>query len=100
LATIICTTLARRRELDTSVGVSGPHGLAVRETSFVRAKNALRHLAATTPRLHVRDDRETPLLVRRDGDIQSYFSVKQKRNIFTGGLDSGDRVESADKNGF
>jgi hypothetical protein len=56
-----CKKLASR-ELDTSVGVSGPHDFAVR---------AQRHSSFDMPRpLHpapnVRDDRETPLLWVRD----------------------------------
>jgi len=39
---------------DTSVGVSGPHGLTVRETTFVRTPNEmLRRPAATAPRRNV-----------------------------------------------
>jgi hypothetical protein len=57
----------RRRNLfyrlDASVGASGPHGFAVHKLSaFV---NAL--LASTASRSNVRDDRETPLCVGRDG---------------------------------
>src|SRR5579859_5728751 len=56
-ATVICATRKHRRQLDTSVGVSGPHGFAVR---FGAAR-----LASPTRPLHpapnVRDDRETPL---------------------------------------
>ncbi len=39
---------------DTSVGVSGPHGLTVRETTFVRTSiEMLRRPAATAPRRNV-----------------------------------------------
>jgi hypothetical protein len=50
------------RKLDTSVGVSGPHDLAVREAAFVGAQ-----MRAEPPHVHriplpyVRDDRDTPL---------------------------------------
>jgi hypothetical protein len=49
-------------KLDTSVGVSGPHDLAVREDAFVGAL-----ARAEPPHVHripppyVRDDRDTPL---------------------------------------
>ena len=46
------------RELDASVGASGPHDFAVR-VSAVRQRAA----ASTASRPHVRDDRETPLRV-------------------------------------
>jgi hypothetical protein len=51
------------RQLDTSVGASGPHDFAVRSK---------RHSSKAPPRpphpaAHVRDDRETPLERRRDG---------------------------------
>jgi hypothetical protein len=62
-ATVIPKKLVSR-ELDASVGASGPHGFAVRKISaFV---NAL--LASTASRSNVRDDRETPLCVGRDGE--------------------------------
>jgi hypothetical protein len=35
----------------------------------------------TASRLNVRDDREAPLLSRRDGDNQSQFLIKRNRNI-------------------
>src|ERR1700743_2670721 len=54
-------------ELSASVGAPGPHGFAVRKTSFVRIlRGMLRCPAATPSRLHVRDDREAPLCMRRD----------------------------------
>src|ERR1700751_636293 len=40
---------------------------AARPRSPALRKRMLRCLAATAPRLHVRDDRDTPLLTRRDG---------------------------------
>ena len=46
------------RQLDASVGASGPHGFAVRK----RALSSLAHLASIASRLNVRDDRETPLV--------------------------------------
>ena len=64
-------SVARRlvtRKLDTSVGVSGPHDLAVREDAFVGAACALSLLTSTaSPPPYVRDDRDTPLHWRRDG---------------------------------
>ena len=50
------------RQLDTSVGASGPHDFAVR-LSAVRQRH--RHVHHIPPR--VRDDRDTPLL--RDGTV-------------------------------
>src|SRR5450631_1209919 len=37
---------------------------------------------------NVRDDRDTPLLARRDGETKAQISVKRKRNIFAPGLGS------------
>jgi hypothetical protein len=68
------------RELDTSVGVSEPHGLTVRENIVRPRKQALRHLAATAPCLHVHDDRDAPLLVRRDATkMPLIWGVGQRR---------------------
>jgi hypothetical protein len=82
------------RRLGASVGASGPHGLAVRESdrSSAFSRKMLRPLAATAPRLHVRDDRDTSLCTRRDARRMrliwgprkaEYFS----RDIWTGGID-------------
>jgi hypothetical protein len=49
------------RKLDISVGISGPHDFAVRET---RARQA-RDPRPSHPAPNVRDDRETPLVMRR-----------------------------------
>jgi hypothetical protein len=75
------------QEFSASVGAPGPHGLAVRESltrerceggyhpiaipakadQLVRRRETRpRAVAATAPRLHVRDDRETSLFMRRD----------------------------------
>jgi len=48
------------RELDPSIGGSGPHDFAVRKDVFVRAC-ALNTLTSIASRFHVRDDRDTPL---------------------------------------
>jgi hypothetical protein len=50
------------RQLDASVGASGPHDFAVR----IRRVRLARHLRPPHPAAHVRDDRETPLEMRRD----------------------------------
>ena len=68
----------RPAELDTSVGVSGPHGLAVRISAPRRGAPT----RPSHPASHVRDDRDTPLRWRRDAQRQSYISVKRKGNIF------------------
>ncbi|MGJ4900468.1 hypothetical protein ACQR0V_02800 [Bradyrhizobium sp. HKCCYLS2058] len=53
------------RELDTSIGVSGPHDLTVCTVPFVHAR--YRHVASTMqpppPRLTPRDDREPSLFI-------------------------------------
>jgi hypothetical protein len=46
------------RQLDISVEISGPHGLAVRETRSRQARVS----RPSHPASNVRDDREAPLL--------------------------------------
>jgi hypothetical protein len=72
LATVAPEKLASQ-ELDTSVGVSGPHVFAVR-VSAVRQKRIRVHRIPP----NVRDDRETPLEKRRDGrHIQLIWAGRQ-----------------------
>src|SRR5258708_32977520 len=51
------------RQLDASVGASGPHDLAVRKSAL----SSVAPPASTASRPHVRDDRETPLV--RSGTV-------------------------------
>jgi hypothetical protein len=62
-ATVAPKKLASR-ELDASVGASEPHDFAVRKP---RARQ-VRRLRPPHPVPYVRDDRETPLCVGRDGE--------------------------------
>jgi len=55
------TMRKHRRQLDASVGATGPHGFAVRGR---RIRLMHRHVHRIPP--HVRDDRETPLLPGQD----------------------------------
>jgi len=68
---------------DTSVEVSGPRSLAVR-TTIVRlhSERMLRHRAATAPRLHARDDRETPLFGEAGWADTTMISEKKKVEYF------------------
>ena len=72
-----------------------PHGLAVRD----RCARLTPPSRPPHPTSHVRDDRETPLLWRRDGGSKAQISVKRKWNIFARGLDRGDQVEMARETG-
>jgi hypothetical protein len=54
----------------------------------------------TASRLNVRDDREAPLVSRRDGVIEHLFLKKRNRNIFEQGLDRGDLLEPVGKMSF
>jgi hypothetical protein len=59
-------TVAKRncfRQLDASVGASGPRVFAVR----IMCRSLSARQRPSHPALHVRDDRETPLMARRDG---------------------------------
>ena len=51
------------RQLDASVGAPGPHGFAVRDM----CRSSSGTFASTASRLTFRDDREAPLMWRRDG---------------------------------
>jgi hypothetical protein len=64
--------------LDISVGISGPHDLAV------RAGAARQHAATRPPHPapNVRDDRDTPLLSRRDGLGLLLFLPNEKAKNF------------------
>jgi hypothetical protein len=71
LATGFVATIARKKrashELDASVGASEPHDFAVRKQ---RRSSLARHRVHRIPP-YVRDDHDTPLLVRRDGQACS-----------------------------
>ena len=58
-------------------------------TASPSASNALVSRAARVHRIppNVRDDRDTPLLARRDGESKAYDSEKRKQNIFRGRVD-------------
>ena len=67
------------RELDASVGASGPHDFAVRDEQ----RSSLRPSRPSHPSPNVRDDREAPLLAGVERQVL-YCCVYQtkKRNIF------------------
>ena len=90
------------RRFSASLGAPGPRGLTVREASFVRTQQRmLRCLAATAPRLHVRDDRDTPLLTRRDARNDAADLPDTPSGIFlTRGLDGWNRVGSTSEISF
>jgi hypothetical protein len=66
------------RQLDTSVGAPGPHDFAVRE----KRPRQQRRPRPPHPAPHVRDDRDTPLLSRRDDGINKAASTKWGSEIF------------------
>jgi hypothetical protein len=57
---------------------SGPHGFAMRTCLARPAKPA----RPSHPASYVRDDRDTPLLWRRDGDTTNTICVSDKANYF------------------
>jgi hypothetical protein len=72
------------RQLDSSVEESGPHDFAVRQ----RCPRQKRRSRPPHPAPNVRDDRETPLLWRRDGNPSIAVSTNSRSKIFfVGGLD-------------
>jgi hypothetical protein len=68
-------------KLDTSVGASGPHDFAVRKITLSSAAP----LASIASRPNVRDDRETPLCVGRDGGGYAGDLGQKKMGIFLQG---------------
>jgi hypothetical protein len=92
----------RHSKRDTSVGVSGPRDLTVR-INVVRRRRTNPRCNIDTPtasRLNVRDDREAPLLSRRDRHNQSLFLIKRKKNILARRAESGDAFDPACKISF
>src|SRR5882724_2025782 len=65
-------------KLDTSVGASGPHDFAVR-ASAARLAPLPRPLH---PAPNVRDDRDTPLCVGRDGESIKLFLPNREAKYF------------------
>jgi hypothetical protein len=65
------------RQLDASVGASGPHDFAVRKNALSSAAQ----LASIASQPYVRDDRETPLCVGRDGKRYEVIWVRWEVEI-------------------
>jgi hypothetical protein len=86
----LIASIARRMcacKLDTSVGVSGPHDLAVREDAFVGAQRAEPPHVHHIPPPYVRDDRDTPLAQRRRDGERIIMDFGKMEEIFsTAGL--------------
>ena len=68
-------------QLDASGGASGPHDFAVRKI----APSSLAPLASIASLPYVRDDRETPFCVGRDGERSAVICLKQQRKYFCEG---------------
>src|SRR5262249_7177170 len=77
------------RELDSSVGESGPH-------AFASAPAAARLAAPSRPSHpapNVRDDREAPLLRARDGTYRHIFGKKEREKFGRCRLSSGNGLK-------
>jgi hypothetical protein len=71
-------------KLDASVGASGPHDFAVRVSTIRQARRP----RPPHPVPYVRDDRETPLCVGRDGgSSRSDLGRRRSEIFFAEGLD-------------
>ena len=68
------------RQLDASVGASGPHDFAVR----INIARPAISPASTASRPNVRDDREAPLLSGRDGVSDNFDLPDGTSEIFFG----------------
>jgi len=79
------------RKLSASVGAPGPHDFAVR-SSAARLASPKR---PPHPTPNVRDDRDTPLLWRRDGRKNTQFPIFRKRNISACRTENPNQLESA-----
>ena len=76
--------VARLCGLSASVGAPGPHGLTVRE-AIVRPHSLMKCCDRSRPplsRLHVRDDRETPLCTRRVAARMRLISAIRQADYF------------------
>ena len=82
-------------QLDASVGALGPHGFAVREISASSAQDVCAAPPASIASLpYVRDDRETPLCVGRDGERYAGELGQKGMGIFLrGGLDDPNQTD-------
>jgi hypothetical protein len=79
------------RDLDASVGASGPHAFAVR-VSVARLATPQR---PPHPAPNVRDDREAPLLWERDGGNKPQFLIFGKLNFCAWPTDNSNQLELA-----
>src|SRR5258708_27297647 len=76
--------VARFRSLAPASGRQDHTAWPSAKRSFVHIqKRMLRSLAATAPRLHVRDDRETPLCARRDARRMRLILADRKAEYFS-----------------
>src|ERR1700734_4563540 len=77
------------RQLDASVGASGPHDFSVRKVTLSSAAQ----LTSIASQPYVRDDRETPLCVGRDGGgCRSDLRPKKTEIFLQRGLDRRNAV--------
>ena len=81
------------QELNASVGAPGPHAFAVR-VIVARLATPRR---PPHPASYVRDDRDTPLLWRRDSGKKAQFPIFRKRNISARRTDNPNQLESVRK---
>src|SRR5258708_16694290 len=76
--------VARSRNLAPASGRQDYTAWPSAKRSFVRIqKRMLRSLAATAARLHVRDDRETPLCTRRDAKKMRLILADRQAEYFS-----------------
>jgi hypothetical protein len=76
-ATVIPKKLASQ-ELDASVGASGPHDFAVRDSQ----RSSFASLASTASHRNVRDDRDPPLIRRETRGFKSVICPTAKAEYF------------------
>jgi hypothetical protein len=89
-------------KLDASIGASGPHDFAVR-VSIIRPRTNVRLTLPRPPHPapNVRDDRETPLCVGRDGGGYSGdLGLTGTGMFFRSGLDRANQLDPVEESSF
>src|SRR5450631_3039846 len=89
---------ATRWRLANLTPASGRQNHTASPSATASARLTLRCVHRIPPDVH--DDREPPLLARRDGESKPQISEKRKQNIFARGVNTPNPVDAAGKINF